>query len=64
MPIMDGYESTSLIREFLYSKNISQPIVSGITGHTEPAFVKRSFNSGMNQVLSKPVNNELLRDIV
>lgn len=48
MPIMDGYESTSLIREFLYQKKLPQPIITGITGHIETQYVKRSINSGMN----------------
>ena len=60
MPIMDGYESTTQIREFLYKMDLPQPIITGITGHIEPAYVKRSINSGMNQVFSKPVNNDLL----
>ena len=64
MPIMDGYEATTKIREFLYSKNIPQPIIIGITGHIEPVYVKRSINSGMNLVFSKPVNNELLKKII
>ena len=64
MPFMDGYESTTLIREFLYAKNLPQPIITGITGHIESQYVKRCFNSGMNQVLSKPVDNDLLEKTV
>ena len=55
MPIMDGNEATSLIREYLYSKDIKQPIISGCTGHVEQSYIGRMFDSGMNQVLSKPV---------
>lgn len=61
MPIMDGNEATLKIREFLYQKNILQPIITGITGHAEQSYIKRSIESGMNQVLSKPVDNELLK---
>ena len=64
MPIMDGYESTTMIRQFLYDSNINQPIISGVTGHVEPAYVSRAINSGMNQVLSKPVDLKLLRNIL
>jgi len=35
MPIKDGYEATSSIREFLFENNIKQPIISAVTGHTE-----------------------------
>ena len=61
MPVMDGNEATHLIREFLYSKYIKQPIITGSTGHVEQSYVQRSIKSGMNQVLSKPVKNDLLK---
>ena len=48
MPHMDGYESTHQIRSFLYSLNLDQPIIVAVTGHTEPNYVGRAINSGMN----------------
>jgi CheY-like chemotaxis protein len=35
MPFKDGYETTSDIREYIHSKNLKQPIISAVTGHTE-----------------------------
>ncbi len=64
MPVMDGYESTTKIREYIYMKELSQPIITGVTGHIEPPYVKRSIESGMNQVLSKPVDVNLLRNLL
>jgi len=32
MPIMDGYEATTKIREYLYMHRIKQPIITAITG--------------------------------
>ena len=64
MPIMDGNESTQKIREYLYSKDLKQPVICGLTGHVEPSYVKRSIQSGMNCVFSKPVNMELLKNII
>ncbi len=58
---MDGYEATRQIRQFLKNQGAKQPIISAITGHTEPSYVETAFNSGMNQVLSKPINNELCK---
>ena len=29
MPIMDGNEATTMIREYLYNQDILQPIISG-----------------------------------
>ena len=48
MPFMDGYEATSKIREYLYMKNLKQPIISAITGHTEQAYIDKSILCGMN----------------
>lgn len=64
MPVMDGYESCEKIRTFLQSKNINQPVILAVTGHTEPHYVKRAIDSGMNQVLSKPINASLLKKIM
>ena len=64
MPVMDGYEATRSIREYLYSKDISQPIIIGVTGHVEPAYVTRAIRSGMNSVYSKPISIESLRQLL
>ena len=64
MPIMDGYQTTENIREFIFSKGLQQPLIIAITGHTEQTFVQRAINSGMNMVFSKPVNKELLVQIL
>ena len=39
MPFMDGYESTGMIRSYLFDKNIEQPIILAVTGHTEAQYV-------------------------
>ena len=61
MPIMDGNEATSMIRNYLYSHNIKQPIICGCTGHMEESYIKRMIENGMNQVLSKPVQMDCLK---
>jgi CheY-like chemotaxis protein len=35
MPVMDGYEATTLIREYLLELNIKQPQIIAVTGHSE-----------------------------
>jgi CheY-like chemotaxis protein len=64
MPFMDGYEATREIRQYLYTLNIRQPIIVAVTGHTEPEYVKTAIESGMNMVLSKPVDKEVLKKII
>ena len=61
MPYMDGYTATQEIREYLYTKNLKQPIITAVTGHIEQSYVNRALKSGMNQVLSKPVNDKVLK---
>ena len=39
MPIMDGYDSTLAIREYLYKQKLAQPIIVAVTGHTEESYV-------------------------
>lgn len=48
MPHMDGYQCTSKIRNYLYSKKIKQPLITAVTGHQEQVYVDRSIVSGMN----------------
>ena len=64
MPFMDGFECTAKIRSFFYVDCglgvRNQPIISAITGHVEPRFIKKCFDHGMNQVLSKPVEQQAL----
>ena len=64
MPFMSGYEATGLIRQFLYECGAEQPIVVAVTGHSEQSYVDMAITSGMNQVFSKPVKGDLLKDVL
>jgi CheY-like chemotaxis protein len=55
MPFMDGYEATDKIRQYLYNKGVLQPIIIAVTGHTENLYIQRALDSGMNEVIFKPV---------
>ena len=61
---MDGYQATKEIRKFFYKYQLKQPIISAVTGHTEDYYVKKCYDSGMNQILSKPVKKELLNSLI
>ena len=61
MPVMDGYDATMKIREFLHKMKVRQPIISAVTGHSEKQYTMKAINAGMNQVLSKPINHERLK---
>ncbi len=60
MPFLDGYEASARIRQYLIYKDIDQPIISAITGHTEQIYVKKAIDYGINQVISKPIDFSIL----
>jgi len=60
MPTMDGYEATRRIRE---SSNADIPII-GVTAHAMPNDRDRCIREGMNGFLSKPVDLQLLAEIL
>ena len=64
MPFLDGYETTSKIRQILHDNNFAQPIISAVTGHCEQEYVNKAILSGMNQVLSKPVKKDVLEKLI
>ena len=48
MPDLDGPDTTSQIRDLLYFENIDQPIIAGITGHSDKKYLERAIKQGMN----------------
>ena len=56
MPLMDGYTATQQIRDYLYTKKLPQPIITAVTGHVEQSYVRKAYLNGMNQVVSKPID--------
>ncbi|KAK8228912.1 hypothetical protein HDK90DRAFT_340402 [Phyllosticta capitalensis] len=59
MPVMDGLQSTRLIREAGYSA----PIVA-LTAYAEENNVKECFDSGMDYFLSKPLRRPALKHVL
>jgi len=48
MPELDGNETSKIIREYLYSFNINQPIIAAVTGHAEQSYIDKAIHSGIN----------------
>jgi CheY-like chemotaxis protein len=61
---MDGYDATRLIRKFLFSMNLEQPIISAITGHIEDNNVNKALEAGMNYVTSKPIKVDIIKHLL
>lgn len=62
MPEMDGFETTSKIRNS--QKEYSDIPIVAITGKNENDEVKRCFKVGMNDFLNKPIQIELVSNIL
>ena len=43
MPIMDGYEASEKIRNFVRINDMLQPMIVAITGHTEEEYIKKAW---------------------
>mmetsp|Transcript_3940 Transcript_3940/g.6681 ORF Transcript_3940/g.6681 Transcript_3940/m.6681 type:complete len:278 (-) Transcript_3940:48-881(-) len=64
MPEMSGYEATEAIRELHREHGAAQPMVVAQTGHCEASFVEKAFRYGMDEVLPKPLNDKVVRQIL
>ena len=50
MPVMDGYEASKEIREFIQFKRLPQPVIIAVTGHTGESYIQKAYVNGMNGV--------------
>ena len=63
MPLMDGYETALKIRELFYKRTMVQPIITAIVDEVDQDNLDKAMQSGINQVLSKPVDLDVLRNL-
>lgn len=63
MPVMDGYDATEIIRNLENRKLASIPIIA-MTANAFEEDRRNAFNAGMDDYLSKPVQNEKLFDML
>jgi len=59
MPEMDGYEATKQIRELN-----SDIYIVGLSGNAEEKEINRALSTGMNDYLTKPINEKKLYEIL
>ncbi len=64
MPVMDGLESTRLIREFERQNHLKPTIVIALTGLASASAQREAFASGIDIFLSKPVAFTELKHIL
>jgi CheY-like chemotaxis protein len=63
MPMMDGYEATRLIRENDLYSGVHTPIIA-LTSKALAADRQKCLESGMDDYLHKPVNNQRLKQMI
>jgi len=63
MPEMDGYEASVQIRRLETGTGKHVPIIA-LTAHALPNYREKSYSSGMDAYLTKPVNSEKLYQMV
>lgn len=59
MPVMDGFEATKAIRQMSVAEKNKTPIVA-ITANAMKGDEEKCLRAGMNDYLSKPIQNEIL----
>ena len=64
MPMMDGYETAIKIRQYIASQGLRQPVIVACTGHTEQEFIEKAWRSEFNEILSKPINLQVAKEIL
>ena len=64
MPVMNGYEASDAIRSFIRNKNYLQPMIVACTGHTEQEYIKKAWVHQMDEVVAKPLNVDVVRQIL
>lgn len=64
MPEMDGYEAATRIRQFEQQQQVSQLPIIALSAHVMNEHLQAVKASGMNAALSKPINLEVLREML
>jgi len=64
MPIMDGFEASSLIRDFESSRGLARTPIIALTANALKEDKDRCFEVGMDDYLSKPVRPESLDSVL
>jgi len=54
MPLMDGFSTTSIIRK---ERGKALPII-GMTAYVQPGEIKKCYDSGMNEFIPKPIDED------
>jgi len=64
MPVMDGYEATSLIRKYEQQNDLIKTPIIALTANVMAEQIKQCQDVGMDDFMAKPLKYDLLIDIL
>jgi CheY-like chemotaxis protein len=64
MPIMDGYTSSKMMREWEAENGLPRTMIVGVSGNSGEQFEKKCRANGMDMMITKPISVEQLRRLV
>jgi len=64
MPIMDGYQATSHIKEMISQGEIEDLEIVGVTAYVARDKIVKGFKSGMSEIVNKPLSKTVLSDVL
>lgn len=62
MPIMDGRQATNMLTKMMKNGELKTIPIIGCTGHKEEEKLKICYQSGMSEVLTKPISKEKIKN--
>lgn len=64
MPGIDGLETTREIIKYMSDNKLEIPIIIALTANVYPAAKEQCYRVGMRDFLSKPIQLQVLRDVL
>lgn len=55
MPVLDGFELATHLRNYYQERGILQPKIIALTGHVDEAYRKKAWECLINEVVNKPL---------
>ncbi len=64
MPVMDGYEASTVIKQKIHQKEFPPMIICAATAYAFNENIKKVYDAGMDEYLSKPLDVDKVRAMV
>ena len=64
MPVKDGYQATKEIQEMINNGEVERVPVIGVTAYGSKEKIEKGYNSGMAEVLIKPLSKEVIMEVL